>query len=292
MTCLLAFAWMLDRVEPPWAVLIHADGTTLEVPVTELPPGVREGDVLASPLGPVDRAATRSRRARNADRLRRLTRRQAPTPGSGVAGRAPVGEAHRMSRRRTPDHFARRARREGFAARSVYKLEEIDRRVRLFQRGQAVLDLGSAPGSWLQYIGTAVGPRGRVVGIDLKEVTVALPAHVEVHQGDAFEVDEATFGTGFDVVTSDMAPATTGNRLADHARSVELCRRALTVARAVLRPGGAFVCKVFEGEDVQALFEDVRARFETARRIKPKGTRSESVELFVVGLRYRPGPSS
>lgn len=186
--------------------------------------------------------------------------------------------------RRQPDHYSRRAQAEGFRARSVYKLEEIDAKVRLLRPGLRVLDLGCAPGSWARYAGQKVGPRGRVVGIDLKAVPPLGLANVVLLQGDAFGADPRTLGDGlpFDVVLSDMAPATTGNRLTDHVRSVALCERALTVALAGLRPGGAFVCKVFEGEDTKALFESVRLAFDKVQRVKPKSTRDESVEFFIV----------
>lgn len=274
--------WSFDRIEPPWAVLVGDDGRVVEVPVERLPPDARPGDRLQTLAGPVvgDREA---RRARIAARLGRL---------AGLASTSPVGHRSAVNRRR-PDHFARRAQREGFAARSVYKLEEIDRRVGLLRRGMRVLDLGCSPGSWLQYAAAAVGPRGRVVGIDLKPVEVAGGAHVRAEVADAFETPPAQLldwgGGPFDLVLSDMAPATSGNRLADHARSIDLCRRALTVAEAVLASGGGFVCKVFEGEDAADLAADVRSRFERFKRIKPKGTRSESVELFFVAQGYRAG---
>ena len=104
--------------------------------------------------------------------------------------------------------------------------------------------------------------------------------------GDIFETDAAVFleagGGPFDVVLSDMAPDTTGDRFTDHVRSVDLCRRALYLADSLVRPGGAFVCKVFEGGDVPDLVDEVRARYRKIKRIKPKSTRSESVELFIV----------
>ncbi len=194
--------------------------------------------------------------------------------------------------RRQQDHYARRAKREGFAARSVYKLDEIDRRVRLLRPGMAVLDLGCAPGSWVQYEAKVVGPRGRVVGVDLQEVTLSLPPHVTLIQGDAFEVEASGLLSDgpFDVVTSDMAPATMGDRFTDHVRSMALCERAFEVACEVLRPGGSFVCKAFEGGELQALVQHMRPSFEGFRRIKPKGTRSESVELFLVGSGLREVP--
>jgi 23S rRNA (uridine2552-2'-O)-methyltransferase len=143
----------------------------------------------------------------------------------------------------------------------------------------------------MQYLATTVGPNGRVAGVDLKSVRVNLPGHAKAVVGDAFALSDdeiRSMGAPFDVVTSDMAPATSGNRFTDHVRSIELCRRALEVATRTLKPGGAFVCKVFEGEDAQGFFEDVRRLFKDTRRVKPKSTRTESVELFVVGTGYVP----
>ncbi|MCB9527669.1 MAG: RlmE family RNA methyltransferase [Myxococcales bacterium] len=193
--------------------------------------------------------------------------------------------------RRQPDHYTRKAKEAGYAARSVYKLEEIDQRVQLLRPGMKVLDLGCAPGSWIRYAAQKVGPRGRVVGIDRRAIDFKAP-HVTTLVGDIFETEPEVFfdagGGRFDVVMSDMAPDTCGDRFTDHVRSVELCRRALTLADALGAPGGAFVCKVFEGEDVAPLVDEIRARYAKVRRIKPKSTRSESVELFVVGQARRP----
>lgn len=267
----------LDRIEPPYAVLIDPTGATHDVPLAALPPGVRPGDRLATLRGPViaDREA---RAARLAARLARL------------ASPDRVGHGEPMSRRQ-PDHYTRQAKREGYAARSVYKLEEIDKRAALLRPGMKVLDLGCAPGSWIRYAAQKVGPRGRVVGIDRRAIDFKAP-HVTTLVGDIFETGAEVFldagGGRFDVVMSDMAPDTCGDRFTDHVRSVELCRRALTIADALGAPGGAFVCKVFEGEDVTALVDEIRARYAKVRRIKPKSTRSESVELFIVAQARRP----
>lgn len=279
----LLLAWVVDRVEPPFAVLVDDAGRSLDVPLAHLPQGVGPGDRLAGPRGP-RLEGPEPRRARLAGRLERLL--DAPfdlESGGGVGQVAAV--------RRPRDHYAKKARREGYAARSVYKLEEIDRRVRLFRKGARVLDLGCAPGSWLQYAAAAVGPRGHVVGVDQRPVTRPMPPQVEVLQADVFELDPEALtarGGGFHVVMSDMAPSTTGSRFADHMASVSLCRRALALAVQVLRPGGAFVCKAFEGEEVPALVAEVRPLFERFRRVKPRGTRSESVELYLVGQGFRP----
>ena len=190
-----------------------------------------------------------------------------------------------MNERRKPDHFSRRAKREGFAARSVYKLEEIDKKHRLFRRGLRVLDLGCAPGSWLKYAADRVGPKGSVVGIDRKAVDLKAP-HITTLVGDIFETDpsalQAPAGAPFDLVISDMAPDTCGDRFTDHVRSVELCRHALSVARATSRPGADFVCKVFEGADLPDFVKELQREFGRVKRQKPKSTRASSVELFLV----------
>ena len=191
--------------------------------------------------------------------------------------------------RRPQDHWGRKAKQEGFAARSVYKLEEIDRRVGLLRPGMRVLDLGAFPGSWTSYAAQKVGARGRVLGIDLTEFRGGLPAWAEIRQGDALTVDVITeHGPGsFDVVLSDMAPNTSGHRFTDQARSHNLFMRALLIAEGVLGVGGHFVGKIFVGGDFDEAKKAVGALFEETKIIKPPATRSESFETFLVGLRRR-----
>jgi 23S rRNA (uridine2552-2'-O)-methyltransferase len=193
------------------------------------------------------------------------------------------------------DHFYRRAKQEGFAARSVYKLDELDAEFKLIRRGDTVIDLGCAPGSWLQYVEQKVGESGRAYGIDLLPVKVAFPPRVRVLQGDAFSVtlSDLTAAAGeddlpaVDVVLSDMAPNTTGIRSVDAARSMALCERALEVAERVLRPGGNFVVKVLEGGDMKAFVERAKGVFDAVKIKRPKSTRDGSTETFVVGLHRR-----
>jgi len=190
-----------------------------------------------------------------------------------------------VSHRRRQDAFGKRARSEGYQARSVYKLEEIDRRVRLFRQGQRVLDLGAHPGSWTQYAAQKVGPKGYVLGIDLTPTEIALPANAEIRCGDAFELSSEDLGQeAFDVVMSDMAPATSGQKHLDQYRSHELAMRALEVARAMLKPGGTFVAKIFQGPDFPEARKSVAEAFDKVRIIRPKATRTESYEVFLVGL--------
>lgn len=192
-----------------------------------------------------------------------------------------------------PDTFTQRAKAAGYPARSVFKLEEIDRRCRLLRPGQRVLDLGCAPGSWLLYAAQKVGPKGLVRGVDLKPLDVPLPPHARAIAGDALTPNEEVSaflqeGAPYDVVVSDMAPSTSGTAFADQARSAELVARTLDVADALLAEGGAWVAKLFMGEALAELRKRVRATFEEERVIRPEGTRAVSSEVFLVGLKKRP----
>jgi len=192
-----------------------------------------------------------------------------------------------MARRQPQDHYFRRARKEGFLARSVYKLEEIDRRVRLIRPGQRVLDLGCHPGSWLQYCAGVVGTRGLVVGVDTREVSVELPPHVQFLQADVFElspVDLHHFSREFDVVLSDLAPATTGVRSVDSNRSSMLFQRAFSLAVDLLAPGGHFLGKIFQGSGFNAIVQQLKSEFLEVRGIKPRATRKVSKEIYLVAM--------
>ena len=191
--------------------------------------------------------------------------------------------ADRSTRR---DRFHLKAKREGFAARSVYKLEELDERFGLLAPGLRVLDLGCAPGSWLQYARGKVGERGVLVGVDRAPLKAEV-AGARIVVGDVMAIDPATLGGPFDVVLSDMAPDTSGVRQVDQARSEALFERALEIAVAVLSPGGNFVGKLFQGPDFKRLIEAVRARFTTAKSAKPESSRQISIEQYVVGKGLR-----
>lgn len=185
-----------------------------------------------------------------------------------------------------PDHKTLAARAKGYPARSVFKLEEIDRRVRLLKPGMHVLDLGAAPGSWSLYASQRVGEKGRVYAIDLKPVLQVFPPNVEVLLGDALALGSSELGAHgpYDVVMSDMAPSTSGSRLSDQARSTELFLRALEVARAHGKPGSHFVGKIFMSGDFKAAEREVHESYDTVRTIRPEGTRQQSSEVFVIGL--------
>jgi len=173
--------------------------------------------------------------------------------------------SRRSSDRSRSDHWTDKAKGEGYAARSVYKLQEIDERVGLVRSG------------------------ARVVGVDISEVE-GFPGtflHDSVYDVSADEVIEALSGPA-DLVVSDMAPATTGARTTDHLRQVALAERALELATEILSPGGAFVAKVFDSADAPAFVDAVRSQFTKVRRVRPQASRTESREFFVVAQGYAP----
>jgi len=187
---------------------------------------------------------------------------------------------------RPRDHYFKKAKSEKYPARPVYKLKEADQKYRLLKKGQAVLDLGAAPGSWSKYALEKVGPRGIVVGVDLSPVKISA-ANFRFLLADIFELSPEDLlrlagRPAFDVVLSDMAPKTTGDRNGDHFRSIALAERALELAEALLRPGGVFMVKVFEGEAFPRYVEEVKRRLGPVKRFRPKSTRSSSREIFVL----------
>jgi len=188
-----------------------------------------------------------------------------------------------------PDARTRSAKAEGYPARSVHKLREIDRRVRLFRLGQRVLDLGAAPGSWSLYASEQVGANGRVLAVDLSPIAQAFAANVEVVTGDALSLEQEALArfAPYDVVLSDMAPNTSGSKIRDQALSFELFMRALAVAEALGRPGSSFVGKLFMSGDFQAARTALAARYSKVQVIRPESTRQQSSEVFLVGVGKR-----
>ncbi|MDF3068963.1 MAG: rRNA methyltransferase [Polyangiaceae bacterium] len=178
------------------------------------------------------------------------------------------------------------ARAQGYPARSVFKLQEIDRRMRLFRPGQNVIDLGAAPGSWSLYASQRVGPTGHVYAIDIKPIQQVFGENVVVLEGDALSLSGEVLAAHapYDVVMSDMAPNTSGSKFQDQARSTELFLRALSVAAAHGKPGSHFTAKIFMSGDYKAAEMEVRKAYETVRTIRPEGTRNVSTEVFVVGM--------
>jgi 23S rRNA (uridine2552-2'-O)-methyltransferase len=184
------------------------------------------------------------------------------------------------------DAFFKKAKQAGFAARSAFKLEEIDKRSSLFKKGARVLDLGCRPGSWLQYAARAAGSEAQLVGVDRTPLDITIP-NCRVLVGDIYDLSPSELVGplgGFDVVLSDMAPDTTGVRFTDQARSEALFERAMWIAEQTLSPGGNFVGKLFQGPAFQDLIKHARAQFAEVRTVKPDSSRKESIEQYVVAL--------
>lgn len=191
------------------------------------------------------------------------------------------------------DHYYKKAKQENFVARSVYKLEEIDRKRGLFKKGDRVFDLGYYPGSWAQYTSRKVGEKGKVVGIDIKEVNDKINKipNVAVFQKDVNDIkslEELGENEKFDAVVSDMAPNTTGIKSVDQARSLNLVEMVFYHLDAFLKPGGNFVIKVFDSNDAQVFLKAQKKRFREFHYLKPKSTRNVSKEFFVIGKGYIP----
>ncbi len=195
-----------------------------------------------------------------------------------------------MYRRKDPVYL--RAKSAGYRSRAAYKLSELDQRHHLFRPGDRVVDLGAWPGGWLQIAAAAVGPKGIVVGVDLQPIEPLGHANVRTFQGDVTDpevvrkVCELCGGT-VDVVLSDLAPKLSGIRARDEARGEALFSLATDFARAILRPGGTFVAKLFMSPSATTKMAELRARFGEVRSTRPDATRKGSAELYVIarGLR-------
>lgn len=190
------------------------------------------------------------------------------------------------------DYYFHKAKQENYAARSAFKLEEMDQRFKLVRPGQQILDLGAAPGSWSQYAARKVGSKGKVLGIDLQKITIKIPNAVFI-QADIRDMNlgevmkQHGFDPPFDIVMSDMAPKTTGIRVTDQARSLELCEIALDAARRFLKERGIFIAKLFHSEDFESFRSTLRQEFERVEVLRPKSTRKESKEVFLIGIGFR-----
>ena len=192
-----------------------------------------------------------------------------------------------MTRHKDLDGFYRRAKREGYAARSVYKLEEMDRRWGLLRPGRRVLDLGCHPGSWLQYASRRVKKNGLVVGVDIQPLAVALPENARFVQADLMELEPERlrgFAPAYDLCLSDAAPRTTGVRDRDTAASLELARRVLELGLGLLKPGGSLVVKIYYAEGAQELIRRIKGAFRMGKAHRSKATTPGSRESYLVGV--------
>jgi 23S rRNA (uridine2552-2'-O)-methyltransferase len=190
------------------------------------------------------------------------------------------------------DPYVGEARRLGYRSRSAFKLIELDEQFRLLRPGQRIVDLGCAPGGWTQVGVGRVGRYGTVVGVDIAEtapIAGAILLSADVRDAATPAALDAALGGRADVVLSDMAPSTTGHVATDHLRIVALAEDALAVASQILKPGGAFVGKVFQGGAEGALLAALKRDFTDLRHAKPPASRAESAETYVVATGFRGG---
>jgi 23S rRNA (uridine2552-2'-O)-methyltransferase len=232
---------------------------------------------------------------RSRERRRRGEKRSGPPAPRNVVVKV------RSARRRKPsstewlsrqlnDPYVAQAQRLGYRSRAAFKLIELDDRFRLFLPGRRVVDLGCAPGGWTQVAVERVGARGAVVGMDLAETAPIAGATIlraDVHDPAAVTAISAALGGLADLVLSDMAPSTTGHTATDHLRIVALAEAAFFVAGQILKPGGAFVVKVFQGGAEGVLLAQLKRAFAELRHAKPPASRAQSAETYVIAKGFR-----
>jgi 23S rRNA (uridine2552-2'-O)-methyltransferase len=201
-----------------------------------------------------------------------------------------TGSSQRWRQRQERDIYVEQANRDGWRSRAVFKLEQIQAKEHLLRRGTVCVDLGSAPGGWSQLAAKLVGPTGRVVAIDLLAME-PIPG-VEFLEGDFTRTEtlqalrNLVGAKPVDLVMSDMAPNISGNRAMDQPRSMALLDEALLFARDVLRPGGDFLVKAFQGEGIDAFTRELKQHFEVVKILKPKASRPESREIYLLARSY------
>ena len=193
---------------------------------------------------------------------------------------------------RRNEYYYRKAKQLDFRSRAAFKLLQIDERFKLFREGEKVLDLGAAPGGWLQVAVELVGPKGTVVGIDLrpiKPVEGARTVKGDIRSPESMRQLRSLLGGKADIVISDMAPNISGAYSTDHARSVELCQYCLEAADRMLREGGSLVMKVFQGDLMSELRQEADRRFDSVKVHSPDASRKTSSELYIIAEGFRGG---
>lgn len=188
------------------------------------------------------------------------------------------------------DYYFFKAKKENYPARSIYKLKEIDARYGVFHKGDKVLDLGAAPGSWTLGAAEKIGAKGAVIACDLKLCKISLPHNVYFFQENIFDpsadfLNHLSIYMPFNIIMSDMAPTTTGNKITDQYRSYELAEKAYEYAQLYLASSGNFIVKIFMGPDTEAILKKMKNLFQQVKIFKPKSSRAESKETFFLGLK-------
>ncbi len=205
-----------------------------------------------------------------------------------------IDNTETMTRFNPKDHYFEKAKAQGFKARSIFKLEEIDKNLNLIKPNSIVLDLGCAPGSWLQYVARRLQKQGAALGVDLTPVTEKFHDRIKTITEDCFQLTKEKIAehladlcpdfSGFDVILSDMAPKTSGIKHVDQIRSANLVHQALQIARDLLKPGGHVVIKIFASGEVDDVVATMKVMFKTVKHVRPKSVRAPSKEFYLVGL--------
>lgn len=194
--------------------------------------------------------------------------------------------------RRRRDEYRKRAKVEGYRSRAAYKLAQIDSKFRLIRKGDTVVDLCAAPGGWSQYASKKVGEKGRVIAVDKMKIKPIESVANICGDVTAFEevlktVEEVLNGEKVDVVLSDCSPSVSGNWSLDHARQIFLAEASLKIATKILKPGGNFVVKVFQGDLLEEFITKIKRRFKFVKRLKPKASRKKSAEIYIITKDFR-----
>ena len=189
--------------------------------------------------------------------------------------------------KKVKDYYYQKAKKENYSARSVYKLKEINEKKHFIKRGQKILELGAAPGSWSEYVSKILGQEGFVLGIDLKERPKKISDNAPFIRGDVFEIDLSVYKNytkSYSGIISDMAPNTTGHKNTDHLQSVALCEKSLYLSLQLVKKGGYLLVKIFQGSDFQNFVNRMKKHYGSVSILKPKSSRKESKEIFILGL--------
>ena len=226
-------------------------------------------------------------RGRRGSRSRPLGRNQAVRVGTA---RRRKGSSTRWLHRQLNDPYVEAAKKDSYRSRAAYKLLQLDEKFGLLKRGQTVVDLGAAPGSWTQVLAQILGPSGTILAVDVAEIEPI--GGCKILMGDVMDIETETairksLKGPVDLVVSDIAPSATGHRATDHIRIIALAEAALELARGVLSPGGGFVAKVWQGGSEQNLLTGLKRDFTQVRHAKPQASRTGSAEMYVVATGYR-----
>lgn len=184
---------------------------------------------------------------------------------------------------RQNEFYTTLARKQGFPARSIYKLKEINEKHKIIKEGDRVLDLGCAPGSWLLYISQKVGDKGKVIGVDIEEIKIPKKTNIIFIKRSVFDLKKSDFKDKFEVVVSDLSPKTSGIKFLDTGKSLELVEKSFEIVKSVLLPGGNFVCKIFESGPSDMFFKKMKNCFDFTKKFKPKGVIKRSKEFYIIG---------